>query len=247
MRLAFTLSTDRRLFIPSRRGCPTGSGSNSVPVSSAHSHLGIGADATSPSRYIRKRGEANCVRPPSAMPFRPPGSDFRPGTMVSTTILTLLRRSDHPMFGRARPDCSRPMWRCAEAIGRTMQLAETPSTIFDYGGRASLLRGVSWAVAHKLACARLIHPVCRLACARMGSKCPQAAPHTQSSGTDAIDTVSSPEVPDLLNLDFAALGRGDTPEDTTNVNEEAPRLFTADGSRALPPISPLMFEMGGQN
>src|SRR5713101_395508 len=65
---------------------------------------GIGADAASQSRYIRKRGEGELA--------------------VRAAFLD-------PMFGRS---LTRLQPAYAEAIGRTMQRAETPSPVFEFGG-----------------------------------------------------------------------------------------------------------------
>jgi uncharacterized protein YbjT (DUF2867 family) len=99
---------------------------------------GIGADATSPSRYIRKRGEGElAVRAAfcDAL-FVRPAVMFGPDDAFLTTILTLLRQLPiYPMFGRGLTRLQ-PAYveDVAEAIGRTMQRAETPSTIFEFGG-----------------------------------------------------------------------------------------------------------------
>jgi uncharacterized protein YbjT (DUF2867 family) len=99
---------------------------------------GIGADAASPFRYIRKRGEGElAVR--AAFPdatFIRPAVMFGPDDAFLTVILKLLRRLPvYPMFGhgltRLQPAYVEDV---AEAIGRVMQRAETPSTIFEFGG-----------------------------------------------------------------------------------------------------------------
>src|SRR6202165_3357271 len=107
---------------------------------------GIGADAASQSRYIRKRGEGEqAVR--SAFGdalFARPAVMFGPDDVFLTIILKLLRRLPvYPMFGRGRTRLQ-PAYveDVAEAIGRIMAQAETPSTIFEFGGpRASLYGG----------------------------------------------------------------------------------------------------------
>src|SRR5260370_26202906 len=99
---------------------------------------GIGADAASQSRYIRKRGEGElAVRAafPDAIVIRP-AVMFGPDDAFLTTILKLLRRLPiYPMFGRGLTRLQ-PAYveDVAEAIGRVMQRAETPSTIFEFGG-----------------------------------------------------------------------------------------------------------------
>jgi uncharacterized protein YbjT (DUF2867 family) len=99
---------------------------------------GIGADAASQSRYIRKRGEGElAVRAAfaEALLIRP-AVMFGPDDTFLTTILKLLRQLPvYPMFGhglaRLQPAYVEDV---AEAIGRTMQRAETPATIFEFGG-----------------------------------------------------------------------------------------------------------------
>jgi uncharacterized protein YbjT (DUF2867 family) len=99
---------------------------------------GIGANAASQSRYIRKRGEGElAVRAAFADAlFIRPAVMFGPDDVFLTTILKLLRKLPvHPMFGRGQTRLQ-PAYveDIAEAIGRTMQRAETPSTIFEFGG-----------------------------------------------------------------------------------------------------------------
>jgi uncharacterized protein YbjT (DUF2867 family) len=99
---------------------------------------GIGADAASQSRYIRKRGEGElAVRAAFADAlFVRPAVMFGTDDVFLTTILKLLRQLPvYPMFGRGRTRLQ-PAYveDVAEAIGRIMQQAETPSMIFEFGG-----------------------------------------------------------------------------------------------------------------
>jgi NADH dehydrogenase len=99
---------------------------------------GIGADAASQSRYIRKRGEGELAVRAAFVEalFIRPAVMFGPDDTFLTTILKLLRQLQvYPMFGRGRPRLQ-PAYveDVAEAIGRTMQRAETPATIFEFGG-----------------------------------------------------------------------------------------------------------------
>jgi len=99
---------------------------------------GIGADAASPSRYVRKRGEGElAVRAAFAEAlFVRPAVMFGPDDTFLTTILKLLRQLPvYPMFGRGLTRLQ-PAYveDVAEAIGRTMQRADTPATIFEFGG-----------------------------------------------------------------------------------------------------------------
>src|SRR5258707_332442 len=146
---------------------------------------GIGADAASQSRYIRKRGEGElAVRGAfgDAL-FVRPAVMFGPDDAFLTTILRLLRRLPiYPMFGRGlirlQPAYVEDV---AEAIGRTMQQAETRSTIFEFGGpRVYSYEEFLRAVAHQAGLAPLLVPI-PLACARMGLRnVPESASHAQS-------------------------------------------------------------------
>ena len=99
---------------------------------------GIGADASSPSLYIRKRGEgelAVLAAFADATLLRP-AVMFGPDDSFLTAMLDLLRRLPiYPMFGRGRTRLQ-PAYveDIAEAIARLMQRAETRSMIFECGG-----------------------------------------------------------------------------------------------------------------
>ena len=116
---------------------------------------------------------------------------FGPDDAFLTIMIEFLRRLPiYPMFGRGLTRLQ-PAYveDVAEAIGRTMQRAETPSTIFEFGGpRVYSYEEFLGAVAHQAGLApRLIPiPFCCLACTRKGLRnIPKSAPHAQSSGTDA--------------------------------------------------------------
>jgi uncharacterized protein YbjT (DUF2867 family) len=99
---------------------------------------GIGADAASPSRYIRKRGEGELAVRAAFVDalFVRPAVMFGPNDAFLTTILKLLRQLPiYPMFGRGLTRLQ-PAYveDVAEAIGRIMQRAEAPSMIFEFGG-----------------------------------------------------------------------------------------------------------------
>src|SRR5712672_2753105 len=73
---------------------------------------------------------------------------------------------------------------------------------------------------------------CRLACTRMGLRnAPKSAPHAQSSGTDANrHRVIAGDAWICGTWDFAALGRGNTPENALELQmKEAPRLILFNG------------------
>ena len=169
---------------------------------------GIGADAASPSRYIRKRGEGElAVRAAfaDALLVRP-AVMFGPDDAFLTTILELLRRLPiYPMFGRGRTRLQ-PAYveDVAEAVARLMGRAEVHPTIFEFGGptlysyeeflrtvahqagRAPLLVPIPFAVWHALAWASEILP---------------GLPLTRNQvELMQIDTVSSPEMPGFTEL-----------------------------------------------
>src|SRR6266699_1788308 len=99
---------------------------------------GIGADAASPSLYIRKRGEGElAVRAafPNAVLIRP-AVMFGPDDAFLTTMLALLRRLPiYPMFGRGRTRLQ-PAYveDVAEAIARALQRTQTHAITFECGG-----------------------------------------------------------------------------------------------------------------
>src|SRR6266536_913239 len=172
---------------------------------------GIGADAVSPSRYIRKRGEGElAIRAAFADAlFVGPAVMFGPDDAFLTTILTLLRTLPiYPMFGRGRTRLQ-PAYveDVAEAVARVMDRAETRSKIFEFGGPSiysyeQFLRAVAhqadlaphlipvpFAVWHALAWASEILP---------------GPPLTRNQvELMKIDTVSSPEMPGFVELEIS--------------------------------------------
>src|ERR1700704_6068285 len=99
---------------------------------------GIGADAASQSRYIRKRGEGELVVRAAfrdAIVIRP-AVMFGPDDAFLTTMLALLRRLPiYPMFGRGRTRLQ-PAYveDVAEAIARALQRTQTHAITFECGG-----------------------------------------------------------------------------------------------------------------
>ncbi|MBI4276161.1 MAG: complex I NDUFA9 subunit family protein [Rhizobiales bacterium] len=99
---------------------------------------GIGADAASPSSYVRKRGEGEiAVRAafPGALLLRP-SVMFGPDDAFFTTILQLLRRLPaYPMFGRGLTKLQ-PAFvdDVAEAIVRALQRATMSAVTIECGG-----------------------------------------------------------------------------------------------------------------
>jgi uncharacterized protein YbjT (DUF2867 family) len=168
---------------------------------------GIGADAASPSRYIRKRGEGElAVRAAFAETlFVRPAVMFGPDDAFLTIILKLLRQLPiYPMFGRGRTRLQ-PAYveDVAEAVARVMR-AETHSKIFEFGGpRVYSYEEFLRAVAHQAGLAPLLIPIPfgvwhALAWA---SEILPGPPLTRNQvELMQIDTVSSPETPGFVEL-----------------------------------------------
>ena len=99
---------------------------------------GIGADASSPSKYIRARGEGElAVRAAfdNAILIRP-AVMFGPDDAFLTTILKLLRKLPiYPMFGRGLTRLQPvDVEDVAEAVAQLIRQAERPEPIFEFGG-----------------------------------------------------------------------------------------------------------------
>ena len=169
---------------------------------------GVGADAASQSRYIRKRGEGELAVRAAFLDaiFIRPAVMFGPDDAFLTTILKLLRQLPiYPMFGRGLTRLQ-PAYveDVAEAIGRTMQRAETPSTIFQFGGpRVYSYEEFLGAVAHQAGLALrliLIPFAVRHALARVSEILPSPLLTRNQVELMQIDTVSSPEMPGFVEL-----------------------------------------------
>lgn len=169
---------------------------------------GIGADAASPSRYIRKRGEGEqAVRAAfGAALFVRPAVMFGPDNTFLTIILKLLRRLPvYPMFGRGRTRLQ-PAYveDVAEAIGRIMRRAETPSTIFEFGGpRVYSYEEFLRAVADQAGLAPRLIPIPLAvwhALAWTSEMFPSPLLTRNQVELMQIDTVSSPEMPGFVEL-----------------------------------------------
>jgi NADH dehydrogenase len=169
---------------------------------------GIGADAASQSRYIRKRGEGELAVRAAFVEalFIRPAVMFGPDDAFLTTILKLLRQLPvYPMFGRGVTRLQ-PAYveDVAEAIVRVMQRAQTPSTIFEFGGpRVYSYEEFLRAVAHQAGIAPRLIPI------------PFAVWHALTWAFEIlpgplltrnqvelmeIDTVSSPQMPGFSEL-----------------------------------------------
>jgi uncharacterized protein YbjT (DUF2867 family) len=169
---------------------------------------GIGADAASQSRYIRKRGEGElAVRAAFADAlFIRPAVMFGPDDAFLTTIFKLLRQLPiYPMFGRGLTRLQ-PAYveDVAEAIGRTMQRAETPSTIFEFGGpRVYSYEEFLGAVAHEARLAPRLIPIPFAvwhALAWTSEMFPSPLLTRNQVELMQIDTVASPEMPGFVEL-----------------------------------------------
>jgi len=174
---------------------------------------GIGADAASPSLYVRKRGEGElAVRAAfaDALLIRP-AVMFGPDDSFLTTIITLLERLPiYPMFGRGLTRLQ-PAYveDVAEAITRALQRTEKHPITFECGGPrvysyAELLK----TVAHEAGIKPKLIPI------------PFAAWHVLAWFTEMlpsppitrnqvelmqIDNVASPEIPGLGELGISPL------------------------------------------
>jgi uncharacterized protein YbjT (DUF2867 family) len=169
---------------------------------------GIGADAASLSRYIRKRGKGElAVRAAFADAlFVRPAVLFGPDDAFLTTILRLLRQLPiYPMFGRGRTRLQPAFVEdVAEAVARVMRRAETHSKIFEFGGpRVYSYEQFLRTVAHQAGLAPRLIPI------------PFAVWHALAWASEIlpgplltrnqvelmqIDTVSSPEKPGFVEL-----------------------------------------------
>jgi NADH dehydrogenase len=169
---------------------------------------GIGADPASQSQYIRKRGEGELAVQAAftgALLVRP-AVMFGPDDAFLTTILKLLRRLPiYPMFGhgltRLQPAYVEDV---AEAIGRVMLHAETPSMIFELGGpRVYSYKELLGAIARQAGLAPLLIPLPFAvwhALARVSEMVPGPLLTRNQVELMQIDTVSSPEMPGFIEL-----------------------------------------------
>lgn len=173
---------------------------------------GIGANPTSQSHYIRKRGEGElAVRAAFADAlFIRPAVMFGPDDAFLTTIVKILRQLPvYPMFGRGLT-ILQPVYveDVAEAIGLVMQRAATPSTIFEFGGpRVYYYEEFLRAVAHQAGLAPLLIPIPFAvwhALAWASEILPNPLLTRNQVELMQIDTVSSPEMPGFSELGISA-------------------------------------------
>jgi uncharacterized protein YbjT (DUF2867 family) len=169
---------------------------------------GIGADAASQSRYIRKRGEGELAVRAAFVEalFIRPAVMFGPDDAFLTTILKLLRQLPvYPMFGRGVTRLQ-PAYveDVAEVIVRVMQRAETPATIFELGGpRVYTYEEFLRAVARQAGLAPRLIPIPLAvwhALAWASEIFPSPLLTRNQVELMQIDTVSSPEMPGFGEL-----------------------------------------------
>lgn len=172
---------------------------------------GIGADANSQSRYVRKRGEGElAVRAAFPDPiFIRPAVMFGPDDAFLTTILKLLRRLPvYPMFGRGLTRLQ-PAYveDVAEAISRVMPRGETPSTIFELGGpRVYSYEQFLRTVAHQAGLVPVLVPIpfaVWYALAWASEMLPNPPLTRNQVELMQIDTEAAPELPGFAELEIS--------------------------------------------
>ncbi|QFI68907.1 complex I NDUFA9 subunit family protein [Sinorhizobium alkalisoli] len=169
---------------------------------------GIGADAASSSRYIRKRGEGElAVRAAfaDAILIRP-AVMFGPDDAFLTNILKLLRRLPvYPIFGRGLTKLQ-PAYAddVAEAITRVLQGAKPHTITYECGGpRVYSYAQFLKAVAHEAGLRPILLPVPFAAwqvLARALELLPSPPVTRNQVELMQVDNVSSPEMPGFAEL-----------------------------------------------
>jgi uncharacterized protein YbjT (DUF2867 family) len=169
---------------------------------------GIGADAASPSLYIRKRGEGElAVRAafPDAVIVRP-AVMFGPDDAFLTTILALLRNLPvFPMFGRGLTRLQ-PVYvgDLAEAIARVLAPTERRAVTFECGGpRIYSYEELLRAVAREAGLTARLMPMpfaAWHALASVGEMLPNAPVTRNQIELMQIDNVASPSMPGFAEL-----------------------------------------------
>ena len=169
---------------------------------------GIGADAASPSPYIRSRGEGEAAVQaafPSAVIARP-AVMFAEDDAFLTTIIGLLRRLPaYPMFGsgqmRLQPVHVEDV---AEAITGILQGQEIEPTMHEFGGPRvysyeELLRSVAREAGLRTMLFPMAFPAWH-ALARIGELLPRPPITRNQVELMELDTVASEDLPGLRDL-----------------------------------------------
>jgi NADH dehydrogenase len=172
---------------------------------------GIGADAASPSLYIRKRAEGElAVRAafPDAVIVRP-AVMFGPDDAFLTTILALLRNLPvFPMFGRGLTRLQ-PAYvgDLAEAIARVLARTERRAVTLECGGpRIYSYEELLRAVAREAGLTARLMPMpfaAWHALASVGEMLPNAPLTRNQIELMQVDTVASPSMPGFAELGIA--------------------------------------------
>ena len=169
---------------------------------------GIGADATSPSLYIRKRGEGElAVRAAFAdSTLVRPAVMFGPDDAFLTTIVKLLSRlPSYPMFGRGLTKLQ-PAYveDVAEAIVRALQRTNIHAATFEFGGpRVYSYEELLKAVAREASLKPRLIPIPFAgwqALAWFAEMLPRPLITRNQVELMQVDTVASPEMPGFKEL-----------------------------------------------
>ena len=174
---------------------------------------GIGADAASPSLYVRKRGEGElAVRAAfaDALLIRP-AVMFGPDDLFLTTIITLLERLPiYPMFGRGLTRLQ-PAYveDVAEAITRALQRTEKHPITYECGGpRVYSYEELLKAIAHEANLKPTLIPIpfaAWHALAWFAEMLPNPPVTRNQVELMQIDSVASPEMPGFGELGISPL------------------------------------------
>ena len=174
---------------------------------------GIGADASSPSLYVRRRGEGELavrVAFADALLIRP-AVMFGPDDSFLTTVITFLKRFPiYPMFGRGLTRLQ-PVYveDVAEAITRALQRTEKHPNTFECGGpRVYFYEELLKAVAHQAALRPTLIPIPFVAwhmLAWFAEMLPNPPVTRNQVELMQIDNVASPEMPGFRELGISPL------------------------------------------
>jgi uncharacterized protein YbjT (DUF2867 family) len=172
---------------------------------------GIGADAASPSLYVRKRGEGElAVRAAFAgATLVRPAVIFGPDDGFLTTILGLLRRLPvYPTFGRGLTRLQ-PVFvdDVAEAVARILQRTQTGTMTYECGGpRVYTYEELVRSIAHEAGLRANLVPfpfAAWHALAWISEMLPNPPITRNQVELMEVDTVSSPNLPGFAELGIA--------------------------------------------